>query len=297
MLQQAKGAWRTIKVAPQASGFGAEITGADLSKPLAPSVLGEVRAAWARHGVVAFPDQPLSLDQLEAFTLAIGPFGKDPFIKPMAGRPNVLELRREPDEKATNFGAGWHSDWSFQETPPAATILHAEVVPPVGGDTLFCDCSRAYEALTPTMQAMLAPLRAVHSAGRAYGTKGVFARETAKRTLEIIVSEEADRSLTHPLVRTHPVTGRRALFISPVYTVGIEGLAPGEAQAILGFLFAHMTRDEFIYRHRWRPKMLLMWDNRCTMHLAEGGYDGHLRLMHRTTVAGDAPASCRESRG
>jgi len=289
MLHEADGAWRTITVTPQATGFGAEITGLDLTKPLAAPVLAEVKAAWARHGVVAFPDQPLSLDQLEAFTLSMGAFGKDPFIKPMAGHPNVLELRREPDEKATNFGAGWHSDWSFQENPPAATLLHSEVVPPVGGDTLFCDCSRAYEALSPTMKSMLAPLQAIHSAGRAYGTKGVFARETEKRTLQIIVSEEADQSLTHPLVRTHPVTGRKALFVSPVYTVGIEGLAPAETQAVLTFLFAHMTRDEFIYRHRWRPKMLLMWDNRCTMHLAEGGYDGHLRLMHRTTVAGDTP--------
>ena len=289
MLHEADGAWRTITVTPQATGFGAEITGLDLTKPLAAPVLAEVKAAWARHGVVAFPDQPLSLDQLEAFTLSMGAFGKDPFIKPMAGHPNVLELRREPDEKATNFGAGWHSDWSFQENPPAATLLHSEVVPPVGGDTLFCDCSRAYEALSPTMKSMLAPLQAIHSAGRAYGTKGVFAREIEKRTLQIIVSEEADQSLTHPLVRTHPVTGRKALFVSPVYTVGIEGLAPAETQAVLTFLFAHMTRDEFIYRHRWRPKMLLMWDNRCTMHLAEGGYDGHLRLMHRTTVAGDTP--------
>jgi taurine dioxygenase len=289
MLQEADNSYRTIRVAPQPSGFGAEITGPDLSHPLDRETLAEVKAAWARHAVVAFPDQPLTLDQLEAFTQQIGPFGKDPFIKPMPGHPNVLELRREPDEKATNFGAGWHSDWSFQAEPPAATLLHSEVVPPVGGDTLFCDCAAAYAALSPTMQRMIAPLRAVHSASRAYGTKGVFARETEKRTLQIIVSEEAEETLTHPLVRTHPVTGRRALFISPVYTVGVEGLTPSESQQILALLFAHMIQPQFIYRHRWRPKMLLMWDNRCTMHLAEGGYDGYLRLMHRTTVAGDRP--------
>ena len=219
----------------------------------------------------------------------MGGFGHDPFIQPMPGHPNVLELRREPDEKAMNFGAGWHSDWSFQAAPPAATILHSKVVPPVGGDTLFVDACRAYEALSPTMQAMLAPLQAVHSARQSYGTKGVFSKETEKRTLQIIVSEEADGSLTHPLVRTHPVTGRKALFVSPVYTVGVADLTPEEAKAILTFLFAHLTQEEFIYRHRWREQMLLMWDNRCTMHFAEGGYDGHLRLMHRTTVAGDVP--------
>mgnify|MGYP001072069729 CR=1 FL=1 len=277
-----------IKVTPQESGFGAEVTGLDLAGPLAAADLAAVKDAWARHTVLAFPDQPLSLEALEAFTLQIGPFGIDPFIKPMEGHPNVLELRREPDEKATNFGAGWHSDWSFQKEPPAATLLRSEVTPPVGGDTLFADCARAYDALSDAMKAVLAPLRAVHSASRAYGTQGVFAKETAKRTMEIIVSPEADKTISHPLVRTHPVTGRKALYVSPVYTVGIEGMTLKEGQAILGFLFAHMTQDEFVYRHRWRQGMLLMWDNRNTVHYADGGYDGHLRVMHRTTVAGGA---------
>ncbi|MDO9429885.1 MAG: TauD/TfdA family dioxygenase [Pseudomonadota bacterium] len=288
-MDQALVGARSISVTPQATGFGAEVAGLDLSKPLSPEILAEVKAAWASHSVVAFPNQPLSLDALEAFTQQIGAFGVDPFIAPMPGRPNVLELRREPDEKATNFGAGWHSDWSFQKEPPAATLLRSEVTPPVGGDTLFADCSRAYDALSDAMKAVLAPLRAIHSATRAYGTQGVFARETEKRTMEIIVSSEADKTLSHPLVRTHPVTGRKALFVSPTYTVGIEGMSLKESHAILGFLFAHMTQEEFIYRHKWRAGMLLMWDNRCTVHLAEGGYDGHLRVMHRTTVAGDAP--------
>lgn len=280
---------RRVRVAPEASGFGARITGVDLSQPLDPRDLEDVRAAWARHAVVCFPGQPLSLDALEAFTLQIGPFGKDPYIEPMPGRPNVLELRRQPDEKASNFGAGWHSDWSFLETPPAATLLRAQTIPPVGGDTLFVDASRAWDALSDAMKAVVTPLQAVHSARQSYGAKGVFARDTEARTMKIIVSEEADSSLTHPLVRTHPVTGRKALYISPVYTVGIEGFAPEESQALLGFLFAHLTREEFIYRHRWTEGDLLMWDNRCTMHFAEGGYDGHLRVMHRTTVQGEVP--------
>lgn len=277
-----------ITVTPQESGFGAQVTGLDLAAPLAGADLAAVKDAWARHAVLAFPDQPLSLEALEAFTLQIGPFGIDPFIKPMPGHPNVLELRREATETATNFGAGWHSDWSFQAEPPAATLLRSEITPPVGGDTLFADCARAYDALSDAMKAVLAPLRAVHSASRAYGTQGVFAKETAKRTMEIIVSPEADKTIAHPLVRTHPVTGRRALYVSPVYTVGIEGMTLKESHAILGFLFAHMTQDEFVYRHKWAQGMLLMWDNRCTVHYADGGYDGHLRVMHRTTVAGEA---------
>lgn len=281
--------YETIRVTPEASGFGAVVEGIDLSRPLAEPVRQEMLRAWAEHAVLSFPRQALSLEALEAATLQFGPFGADPFIKPMDGHPNVLELRREPDEKATNFGAGWHSDWSFQPEPPAATLLHARVVPPVGGDTLFADCAAAYDALSPAMKDLLAPLRAVHSASRAYGTQGVFARETEKRTMQIVVSPEADKTHAHPLVRTHPVSGRKALFVSPVYTVGIEGMTPEESQAILGFLFKHMTQDAFIFRHRWAKDTLLIWDNRRTVHFAEGGYDGHLRVMHRTTVAGEVP--------
>ncbi len=289
MSDLAQKAYSTLSVTPEASGFGAVVEGIDLSRPLAEAVRRDLLAAWAEHAVLSFPNQTLSLDQLEAATLQFGPFGVDPFIKPMAGHPNVLELRREPDETATNFGAGWHSDWSFQPEPPAATLLHAQVVPPVGGDTLFADCAGAYDALSPAMKALLAPLRAVHSASRAYGTQGVFARETEKRTMQIVVSPEADKTHAHPLVRTHPVSGRKALFVSPVYTVGIEGVTPEEGQAILGFLFRHMTQEAFVFRHRWAKDTLLIWDNRRTVHFAEGGYDGHLRVMHRTTVAGEVP--------
>ena len=289
MLAEAQGAWRTITVVPEANGFGASVTGLDLSRPLPAETLAEVKAAWAKHSVLSFPDQPMSLDALEAFTLQIGPFGDDPFIKPMPGRPNVLELRREADETARNFGAGWHSDWSFQTAPPAATLLRSEVTPPVGGDTLFCDSARAYDELSDTMKAMLAPLKAIHSAARPYGSQGLFAQETEKRTMQIISSVEAEKTHPHPLVRTHPVTGRKALFVSPTYTVGIEGLTPMETDAVLGFLYKHLLQPHLHYRHKWRPGMLLMWDNRCTMHYADGGYDGHLRVMHRTTVAGEIP--------
>jgi taurine dioxygenase len=281
-----------IRVRPNPSGFGAEIAGLDLSKPLPPATLAAVKQAWADHAVVWFPDQPLTHDQLEAFTLQIGPFGHDPFIAPMEGRPHILELRREPDEKARNFGAGWHSDWSFQPEPPAATLLHSKVTPPVGGDTLYADCTRAYDALSDTMKKLLDGLVAIHTAALPYGTKGLFAQEQASngdRTMKIIVSEEADKTYPHPLVRTHTVTGRKALYVSPVYTLGIEGMAQAESAAILGFLYTHMTKDEFVYRHKWRENMLTMWDNRCTLHFADGGYDGHLRVMHRTTVAGDRP--------
>lgn len=281
--------YQHLTVTPRASGFGAGITGLDLSRPLSADVLDEVRRAWIRHSVVWFPEQPLTLDQLEAFTLQLGPFGVDPYVKPMPGRRNLLEVRREPDEKGINFGAGWHSDWSFQDTPPAGTLLHSEVIPPVGGDTLYADAYRAYDSLSEGMKALLAPLQAIHSARQSYGPNGRFAREKDKRAMDIIVSEDAEATHVHPLVVTHPESGRKALFVNPVYTVGIEGLDDEESMALLGYLFRHLNRDHFIYRHHWSRHMLTLWDNRCTLHFAEGGYDGHRRVMHRTTLAGGRP--------
>jgi len=278
-----------LEVKANADGFGAEINGVDLSRPLPPPVLEAVKAAFARHSVVWFPDQPLTHDQLEAFTLQWGEFGWDPYVAPLADRPHILEVRRDAGETSAPFGGFWHSDWSFQVTPPAATILHAKVIPPVGGDTLYADGSRAWEELSPAFQAMIAPLRAVHSASRPYGAAGFYAKEVGRTGMKILPSVEADKAHTHPLVRTHPVTGRKALFVNPVYTVGVEGMTEAEGAALLSFLFTHMTEDRFVHRHRWAAGMLTMWDNRCCLHNATGGYDGHARVLHRTTVAGDAP--------
>lgn len=278
-----------ITVTPQVNGFGAEITGIDISSPLPAQDMAVVRDAWAKHSVLYFPDQPLTVEQQEMFTLQFGDFGVDPFVKAMADHPHVLELRREPDEKAIGFGAAWHSDWSFQEHPPSATILHSKVTPPVGGDTLFADCYSAYDALSPVFRNCLRGLRAIHSASRPYGRSGIFAEEKEKRAMSIIVSAEAEKTFSHPLVRVHPVTGRSALFISPTYTLGIEGMGEAESAHILAFLYEHITQDRFVYRHKWKQNMLTLWDNRCTLHNADGGYDGHLRVLHRTTVAGERP--------
>jgi taurine dioxygenase len=281
-------AGQRLTITPNDSGFGAAVTGLDLARPLPPKTLDAVKAAFLAHGVLWFPDQPLDHDQLEAFTLQLGPFGWDPYVAPLADRPHILEVRREPDEKASVFGGGWHSDWSFQETPPSATILHAKVVPPVGGDTLYADSVAAYQALSPAFRQMLAPLRTIHSATRPYGPGGFFANDEKQRSMKILWSPEADKTQVHPLVRTLD-DGRRSLFVNPTYTLGIEGFAEAESAALLAFLYKQMMADDFIYRHAWSAKMLTMWDNRRAMHNATGGYDGHLRVMHRTTVAGGRP--------
>jgi len=277
-----------LKIIPNPDGFGAEVTGLDLGAPLPGRTLAAVKAAFLAHGVLWFPDQPLTHDQLEAFTLQLGPFGWDPYVAPLADRPHILEVRREADETARVFGGGWHSDWSFQETPPAATILHAKVVPPVGGDTLYADGVAAYEALSPAFREMLAPLRTIHSAARPYGPSGFFAQEEGRKGMTILSSPEAEKTQGHPLVRRLD-DGRRALFINPTYTVRVEGFSDAESETLLAFLYKHMLADAFVYRHRWSADMLTMWDNRRAMHNATGGYDGHLRVMHRTTVAGGRP--------
>jgi len=278
-----------LQVIPAPNGFGAEVRGLDLSQTLPHALLAAVRRAWIDHRVLWFPDQPLTLDELERFTLQFGEFGLDPFIDPMPGHPNVLELRREPDEKVSNFGAAWHSDWSFQATPPSATILHSQVVPPVGGDTLFADACAAYDALDDAMKRRLAGLSCAHCAGLAYGPRGVYAQDHEQRSMTIRISEEAEALQVHPLVRTHPESGRKALYVNPVYTYYVVGLPEQDSRQLLGELYGHMLQERFIYRHRWQRDMLVMWDNRCTMHYADGGYDGYLRVMHRTTVKGERP--------
>jgi taurine dioxygenase len=281
-------AGQRLSIKPNASGFGAEVTGLDLSRPLGAKTLAGVKQAFLAHGVLWFPDQPLTHDALEAFTLQLGPFGWDPYVAPLEGRPHILEVRRDANETASVFGGGWHSDWSFQETPPSATVLHAKVVPPVGGDTLYADGVAAYEALSPAFRQLLAPLKTIHSATRPYGPSGFFATNEARRSMTILSSPEADKTQIHPLVRTLD-DGRRALFVNPTYTLGIEGFAEAESAALLAFLYKHMMSANFIHRHKWSANMLTMWDNRRAMHNATGGYDGHERVMHRTPVAGGRP--------
>ncbi|MBV6659743.1 TauD/TfdA family dioxygenase [Pseudomonas yamanorum] len=281
--------YQHIQIHPNAHGFGARVSGITIDKPLMPAVLEEVKRAWAAHSVIFFADQPLTHSQLEAFTLQFGEFGVDPYILPMEDHPHILELRREPNETAVNFGAQWHSDWSFQERPPAGTILHSKVTPPVGGDTLFADGYRAYDDLSDTMKGCLNNLVAIHSARMPYGKEGLFAKETASRSMKIVASEEAEKTWPHPLVRVHPVTFRKALYVSPVYTLGIQGMTQGESTALLSYLYQHMVQEKYVYHHRWAANMLTLWDNRCTLHNAEGGYDGYQRIMHRTTLAGERP--------
>jgi taurine dioxygenase len=279
----------TLDVRPNATGFGACLTGVDLSRPLDGADVHAIRQAWLAHQVVYFPNQRMNHQDLERFTGYLGEFGHDPYVAPVDGHPHVLEVRRDPDEPASPFGAAWHSDWSFQQTPPSATILHAKVIPPVGGDTWYADGYAACEALDSRERASLEGLIALHSARRAYSHDGYRAGRGDERSMKILPSDAAYDVQEHPLIRTHPETGRKVLWVNAVYTIGIKDMPESESAALVKRLCAHATSDTFVYRHRWAADMLTVWDNRSVQHCAHGGYDGHLRVLHRTTVAGDRP--------
>jgi taurine dioxygenase len=278
-----------LHVKPNANDFGAFVTGIDLSRTLPDHTIAALLAAWHRHRVLAFPDQPMTHAELERFTGYFGPFGDDPYIAPIESHPHVLEVRRDANEETSVFGAAWHSDWSFLATPPAATILHAKQVPPHGGDTLFADAEAAYATLPDVLKERIAGRRGIHSAAGPYSPEGFYANEAKPRSMKILPNASARAARMHPLVRVHPVTRRRSLFVNAVYTIGIEGMEPAEAKALLEQLCRHATQDALVYRHRWQANMLVIWDNRCVQHCATGGYAGFQRVMHRTTVAGETP--------
>lgn len=277
-----------MDVSANKTGFGAHVTNLELAN-LTDAQVTELRSAWLDHQVLSFPDQPMTHEMLEAFTLRLGRFGHDPYVAPIEGHQNILEVRREPDEQVAPFGSAWHSDWSFQECPPAATLLHAKEIPPIGGDTWYADGYAAFDALEPQTQDYLSGLTALHSARRPYSHRGYVAGGGPDRSMKILPSDSALEITEHPLVRTHPETQRKVLWINQVYTIGIKELEDQKAAALLDRLLAHSVEERFVYKHRWAPDMLTLWDNRSVQHFAQGGYDGYRRVLHRTIVAGDKP--------
>ncbi len=288
-----------MEITPLTGTFGAEVTDFDLlsvrpdkepdASEVDAAVVAQVQNTLAEHAVLVFRDQKLDIDLFESVALALGTFGDTPYITPVPGHDDVLRVVREADEKGPLFGSGWHSDWSFQAAPPSATMLYAVDVPVSGGDTAYTNQWLAYEALSPTMVKLLEPLRAVHSARRSYGPKGTFGRPDPNAAMDIHGNESATEEQIHPVIRTHPLTGKKILFVNEVYTVGIEGMRPAEAKPLLNFLFEHSKQVQFTARVRWQPGTLTMWDNRTVQHFAIDDYAGHRREMLRITLAGEQP--------
>ncbi|QUL38678.1 TauD/TfdA family dioxygenase [Erythrobacter sp. JK5] len=274
-----------MRIESSGQACGARVTGVDLSEALDPQTIAAIRSAWLEHRVLAFTGQRMDDDALERFTLAMGEFGEDPFFDPIPGRKNIAAITREADETSPLFAENWHSDWSFLPRPPSGTCLLAIEIPPLGGDTLFSDQIAAFAALPDERKDHLRSLTAIHSAARGYAPDGVYGDHDSNRSMAIRPGESARARQAHPLVKRHPETGEDALFCSISYTVGIEGMSDAESLQMVMELHQWCEQDRFVYRHRWEPGMLVMWDNRSVNHKATGGYEGHRRELHRTTIA------------
>ena len=267
-----------------AGGIGAEIHGIDLGGDVSDDTIAAIRRIWLDHNVIVLHRQTLPPDRFLALANRFGTPIEYPFIKGIEGFPEIIPVVKLPEE-SVNFGGIWHSDTSYLEEPPAATMLVARDVPPYGGDTLFANQYLAYESLSDGMKRLLDPLRCVASSAKA----------DVSRTREdrIRDSKRDDaRSVydaVHPVVRIHPETGRRALYVNVAHAAHFEGMTPEESAPLLNFLFQHQVRPEFTCRVAWAPGTLALWDNRCTLHNPVNDYHGHLRRMHRITLAGDRP--------
>jgi taurine dioxygenase len=279
-----------IEIAPLSGALGAEVRGLDLARPLDAATFAAVHAAYLAHQVLVFRDQRLTPDQQLAFSRRFGTLLRLPYIAPLPAHPEIIAVLKEADERnISTFGGTWHSDFSFLERPPSASLLYALEVPARGGDTIWADMYRAHDSLSDGLRGLLRGLRAVHS-GVPYGTQGPASDLAVSRSLAITRGDpSADAEVAHPVVRRHPETGRAALFVNSIYTTRFAGMTAEESAPLLRYLEAHATRPEFTCRVAWAPGTLVVWDNRSTQHLAVNDYDGARRLLHRTTVAGERP--------
>src|SRR5947208_14400036 len=275
---------RPISVQPVAGALGAEISGVDLAKDLSDDTVAAIRRAWLQHLVIFFRDQDLSPAEFLAFARRFGEPIEYPFVKGLDEFPEIIPVLKLENEKI-NFGGSWPSDTPYLDVPPMASMLVAREVPPAGGDTEFANMYLAYETLSSGMRRVLDGLVAVNSSAAADVSR------TREDRIKDSARADAKREYvaTHPGVRVHPETGRRALYVNVAHTVRFEGMTGEESAPILKYLYAHQTRPEFTCRFRWRPGSLAMWDNRCAQHNAINDYQGHRRLLHRITLAGDKP--------
>ncbi len=281
--------YRHIEVMPVAGALGAEIGGVDLGGTIGDATFAEVRDAFHRHLVIFFRDQRMTPDQHKAFGRRFGTLNVHPYVKGMADHPEIMEVVKEPEDRV-NFGGGWHTDMSFLAAPALGSVLYAREVPATGGDTMFANQYLAYAALSDGMKQLLDGLVAVHSAGPQYGRDGDSARNRGRRrSMTLATTEAAETTTEHPVVRTHPETGAKALYVNGAFTTRFKDMTEPESQPLLRFLFEHTARPEFTCRFRWSKNAVAFWDNRCVQHYALNDYHGQRRHMQRVTIDGDRP--------
>jgi len=286
------GEYRRIRVSPVSGSLGAEISGIDLAVDLDDNVVKEIRRAWLDHLVLFFRDQGhLTSDQYMAFARTLGTPMEYPFVHGLDGYPEITVITKLPHEKV-NFGGIWHSDTTYLERPPSATMLLAREVPPAGGDTMWANQYAAFEALSPMLKSVLTTLRGVSSSAMADVSK---TREDRLRDSGDPADVDKVYQSVHPVVRTHPETGRDVLYVNVAHTERFEGMSIEESRALLGYLFHHQVRPEFTCRLRWEPGTLAVWDNRCVQHNPINDYHGYLRVMNRITLEGDVPVASTNS--
>jgi taurine dioxygenase len=272
--------YETIDVRQLTPRIGAEVFGIDIGRPLGNHQVDELHRALAEHQVLFFREQKLDFETHKAFGRYFGELHIHPNSPGPEGHPEILPIHADANSKRI-AGENWHSDVSCDQEPPLGSILYLHTVPPSGGDTLFASMYAAYEALSPPMQAFLAGLTATHSGEHVY-----------RRTNALLGVDDRNRvfpKASHPIVRTHPVTKRKALYVNRGFTTHIDGLASAESRAILDFLFEHSTQPAFQVRFRWREGSVAFWDNRCVQHMALWDYFPQIRSGYRVTVKGDRP--------
>ena len=282
----------TIAVRPLSAACGAEVTGVDARKPLAADDVAKLHRALAENGILLFRDVKVTPEEHIAFSRQFGPLESHVVGEfNLKEHPEVFVVSNIKEngklKGAVYAGQYWHSDLSYMAKPSLGSLLLCHEMPEIGGNTMWANMYKAWETLSGPLKGFLSGLQAVHDYSHAYDTFFAHLKERPPLTAE---QRAKTPPVVHPLVRTHPVTGRKALYVNEGFTTGIVGMPREESQPILDMLFRHSTRPEFIYRHQWRVGDLMFWDNRCTMHYALADYDFSVRrLMHRTTLAGDIP--------
>lgn len=282
-----------LNLEPASTALGAFVKDLDLSQPLGTSVFDDLTRAHADYGVLFFRDQKLTPQDHIALAEQFGEINVNRFFAPVAEHPQIAEVRKEP-EQTINIGGGWHTDHSYDQIPALGSMLYARELPPVGGDTIYASMYAAYEALSDGMKQMLAGLNAVHSSRHVFGAAAGRPAEMSDRLGN---AAAATQDAVHPVVLTHPRSGKKGLYVNPGFTVRFDGWTDQESEPLLRYLYQHATRPEFTYRFQWQPGSLAFWDNRCTWHFAVNDYQGERRLLHRITLEGEplADASIREA--